>query len=140
MNNKQVLFTLFLLCSTLTQTNCAISEAKRNSHYITNRSPLVVQPYTQLPIGSIKPSGWLREQLETMASGMTGNLDSLYPKVLGPSNGWLGGDGDGWERGPYWLDGLLPLAYILDDKELIPPLSFSSEDTELLNPSKWNLL
>ena len=119
MNNKQVLLTLFLFCSTLTQTNCAISEAKRNSHYITNRPPLVVQPYTQLPIGSIKPSGWLREQLETMASGMTGNLDSLYPKVLGPTNGWLGGDGDGWERGPYWLDGLLPLAYILDDKELI---------------------
>jgi DUF1680 family protein len=34
-------------------------------------------------------------------------------------NGWLGGDGDQWERGPYWIDGLLPLAYILHDKELI---------------------
>ncbi|MCV6604462.1 MAG: glycoside hydrolase family 127 protein, partial [Porticoccaceae bacterium] len=33
-------------------------------------------------------------------------------------NGWLGGDGDGWERGPYWIDGLLPLAYILDDEPL----------------------
>jgi aryl-alcohol dehydrogenase-like predicted oxidoreductase len=28
----------------------------------------------------------------------------------------------------------------LDDRELIPPMSFSSEDPELLNPSKWNLL
>ena len=33
--------------------------------------------------------------------------------------GWLGGDGDGWERGPYWIDGLLPLAYLLEDEELI---------------------
>ena len=54
-----------------------------------------------------------------MASGMTGNLDSIYEKVVGPRNGWLGGDGDGWERGPYWLDGLLPLAYILNDEDLI---------------------
>jgi len=49
---------------------------------------------------------------------MTGHLDELYPSVLGPRNGWLGGDGDGWERGPYWLDGLVPLAWILNDEEL----------------------
>ncbi len=39
-------------------------------------------------------------------------------KWLAPGmDGW-GGDGDGWERGPYWIDGLLPLAYILEDKAL----------------------
>ncbi len=43
----------------------------------------------------------------------------LYPEVVGPRNGWLGGDGDGWERGPYWIDGLLPLAHLLGDEQLL---------------------
>lgn len=61
----------------------------------------------------------MQEQLVRMKNGMTGNLDQVYEKVMGPRNGWLGGDGDVWERGPYWIDGLLPLAYILNDQALI---------------------
>jgi len=87
--------------------------------YIFNRSPLISNPYAELPLGNIKPDGWLKEIMMSAAEGMTGNLDDLYPQVVGARNGWLGGDGDGWERGPYWLDGLLPLAYILEDKDLI---------------------
>jgi DUF1680 family protein len=88
-------------------------------NYMNNRPPLQPNPYLELPLGSIRPAGWLKEQLGTMAKGMTGNLDELYPTVLGKRNGWLGGDGDGWERGPYWIDGLLPLAYLLNDENLI---------------------
>ncbi|MCK5443552.1 MAG: glycoside hydrolase family 127 protein, partial [Maribacter sp.] len=88
------------------------------SNYLQNRSPLKPRPYLELPVGTIKPQGWLLEQLERMKNGMTGHLDEIYPEVVGQRNGWLGGDGDGWERGPYWIDGLLPLAYILDDTEL----------------------
>ena len=84
-----------------------------------NRAPLQPRPYAELPIGAVKPAGWLNEQLVRMRDGMTGHLDSLYPQVMGPRNGWLGGDGDVWERGPYWIDGLLPLAYILEDRRLI---------------------
>ena len=54
-----------------------------------------------------------------MRDGMTGRLDSLYAPVMGARNAWLGGDGDAWERGPYWIDGLLPLAYLLGDEALI---------------------
>lgn len=79
-------------------------------------------PYHELPLGAIKPQGWLREMLVTQQQGATGQLDQLYPLVMGSRNGWLGGDGDQWERGPYWIDGLLPLAYILDDKALIAKL------------------
>jgi len=76
-------------------------------------------PYKELPLGAIKPQGWLREMLIRQKNGATGNLDKLYPIVMNERNGWLGGDGDQWERGPYWIDGLLPLAYLLDDKALI---------------------
>ncbi len=93
-------------------------EEKTEFPYVQNLAPLKESPYLELPLGSIKPESWLKEQLVRMAEGMTGNLDEIYPEVVGPRNGWLGGDGDGWERGPYWIDGLLPLAYILDNEKL----------------------
>ncbi|TDD12447.1 hypothetical protein E1218_35360, partial [Kribbella turkmenica] len=33
-------------------------------------------------------------------------------------SGWIGGDAEGWERGPYWLDGITGIAYLLDDDRL----------------------
>jgi DUF1680 family protein len=86
---------------------------------VTNRAPLQSRPFLDLPLGSIQPRGWMRAQLERMRDGLTGDLDVRYSKIVGPGNGWLGGDGDGWERGPYWLDGLVPLGYILKDDALI---------------------
>ncbi|MBQ4285701.1 MAG: glycoside hydrolase family 127 protein [Bacteroidales bacterium] len=74
--------------------------------------------YHEVRLGAIKPEGWLREMLERQRDGITANLDEIYPEVCGPDNGWLGGEGDRWERGPYWIDGLVPLAYILDDEAL----------------------
>ena len=84
-----------------------------------NRAPLVQTQYAELPLGAVRAEGWLLDQLERQRDGLTGHLDSLYAPVVGDNNAWLGGDGDTWERGPYWIDGLLPLAYILDDKVLI---------------------
>jgi len=59
----------------------------------------------------------LKEQLETQAHGLGGHLDETWADV-GPNSGWLGGTGESWERGPYFLDGLVPLAYLLDDSRL----------------------
>jgi DUF1680 family protein len=73
--------------------------------------------YTELPLGAIYPTGWLRDQLETMRDGTTGHLDEEYAKLKN-DNGWLGGKGDGWEETPYWLDGAVPLAWLLDDTTL----------------------
>ena len=77
------------------------------------------QEFRELPLGAIRAEGWLQEQLQRQAEGLTGHLDEVYPQVMGPSNAWLGGDGDAWERGPYWIDGLLPLAFLLHDDALI---------------------
>ncbi len=90
----------------------------QNVNYTGNRKPLIKVPYIQLPIGNISAKGWLLDQLKLSATGMTGHLDEIWSDV-GPNNGWLGGTGDSWERGPYWLDGLVPLAYTLKDPALI---------------------
>src|SRR4029453_2370547 len=45
-------------------------------------------------------------------------LDCFWGAV-GSNSGWLGGTGESWERGPYFVDGLVPLAYLLNDERLI---------------------
>ena len=84
---------------------------------VKTRAPLVAPQFHPFPTGSIKAQGWLKSQLEIQAAGLGGRLDEVWPDV-GPNSGWLGGTGESWERGPYFLDGLLPLAWQLDDSKL----------------------
>jgi len=108
----------FLLFMIAFLTFSGFAKEKRNSFYVTNQAPLAAQPYTALPLGAIKPKGMLLKMLELQRDGASGHLDSIYSLVCGDNNGWLGGTGDGWERGPYWIDGLVPLAYQLNDPVL----------------------
>jgi hypothetical protein len=91
--------------------------AAASGSVVRNRAPLSKNAFYPLPLGSIKPAGWLRAQLQIQADGLGGHLDETWPDV-GPNSGWLGGTGESWERGPYFLDGLTPLAYLLDDAHL----------------------
>jgi len=65
----------------------------------------------------IKPQGWLLRQLKIQAKGLSGNLDKIWPDVR--DSAWIGGSREGWERVPYWLDGFIPLAYLLEDQDMI---------------------
>jgi uncharacterized protein len=85
---------------------------------VQNRPPLQPNAFLPLPLGAIKPQGWLERQEKIQARGLTGHLDEFWNDV-GGNSGWLGGTGESWERGPYYLDGLLPLAYQLNDTRLI---------------------
>jgi len=75
--------------------------------------PVALHP---LPLGSIRPRGWLRRQLEIQRDGLSGHLDEFWPDIA--DSAWIGGAAEGWERGPYWLDGVVPLAHLLDDARL----------------------
>ena len=73
--------------------------------------------WNQYTTKEIKPSGWLKRQLQIQAAGLSGALDKVWPDVR--DSAWIGGAREGWERVPYWLDGFIPLAYLLEDEEMI---------------------
>ena len=66
---------------------------------------------------SVRPAGWYRDQLILEAKGLSGNLDKMWPDVS--DSAWIGGSHEGWERVPYWLDGFLPLGFLLGDDDLL---------------------
>ena len=71
--------------------------------------------YSFFTSNDLTPKGWLRRQLEIQADGLCGNLDKVWPDVR--DSAWIGGNREGWERVPYWLDGFIPMAYLLDDED-----------------------
>jgi len=117
------------------------TENSQNISYPGNPEPLMQNAYIRLPLGAIKPEGWLRSQLEAQAGGLTGNIDDFWPDLVNSS--WRGGEGEAWERGPYFLDGLVPLAWLLDDEILkkkasswLEPIISSSRDSGWYGPAK----
>jgi hypothetical protein len=94
--------------------------AAGNRFYPGNRAPLAPSPLVKLPVGAIKPAGWLRGQLELQARGMTGRLAEVSPWVKFEGNGWVDPKGTaGWEELSYWLKGFGDLGYVLGDRRII---------------------
>jgi len=92
-----------------------------NAFYTCYRAPLMPNPLVKLPIGAIKPAGWLRHLLELEADGMTGHLTEISPWCDKQDNAWLSPQGEGkngWEELPYWLKGFGDLGYVLGDERI----------------------
>jgi DUF1680 family protein len=109
-NPAILLASLCLLCPKL-------PAAPPNAVPVFNRAPLAKTPFANLPLGSVRADGWLKTQLELQRDGLTGNAELVIPE-LGPNSGWRGGNKESWEKGPYYLKGLIALAYTLDDPGL----------------------
>ncbi|KAH9903924.1 hypothetical protein F4778DRAFT_72529 [Xylariomycetidae sp. FL2044] len=88
--------------------------------------------FTPSPVGSVRPSGWLLSELESMKRGLPGHE---YTSLKGGDghlfysfvreNPWLeeknqkvSSYSNLHEELPYWFNGLVPLAYLLDDADL----------------------
>ena len=84
---------------------------------ITTAPPVLVPlAYEPLKLGTVSASGWLLIQLKQQAATLSGHLDLFWPDVQ--QSIWTGGTHDhtgaGHERGPYWLNGIVPLSAMLN--------------------------
>ena len=103
----------------------------------------ISEKYQRLPFGSIKPSGWLKVQMQKDMAGFVGNLDKLVPELINdPIYGSerlrkqskakdLGnlksGDAEGEEQYKWWnsetqsnwWDRYIRNAFLLDDRQAI---------------------
>ena len=108
---------IFLTISASAQTGES-SESVPATVVVSNRFPLAGAEFVPLPLGSVRPRGWLLKQCQLQRDGLTGNAETIYASDLGTTSAWLGGTGENWERGPYYFKGLVALAYTLNDAGL----------------------
>ncbi len=90
-----------------------------SANYVNARPPLRQPHLLRLPLGSIRPGGWVGRMLELQRDGLTGHLGEISAWLSKDNNAWLQAGGDhGWEEVPYWLKGYSDLAIILGDKKM----------------------
>lgn len=77
--------------------------------------------WRRVRLGNLKPEGWLVSQMKLQASALSFHLPLFWKEVRNTS--WLGGGSDNvgglHESTPYWLNGVVPLAFQLDDSGLL---------------------
>ncbi len=121
-----VMFGVFFCLDVHAQKDMKISVVDRpdvqtvNTNYVQNRAPLLPLNCIKLPVGEVKPQGWLLEMLHRQKNGLNGHLGEISAWLDKDNNAWLGTGTDyGWEEVPYWLKGYGDMAYILGDEKMI---------------------
>ncbi|KII87289.1 hypothetical protein PLICRDRAFT_250880 [Plicaturopsis crispa FD-325 SS-3] len=79
-------------------------------------SGLAPKKYLSLPLGDVKPAGWLHDQLMVQTNGLAGHEMDFYNYVA--QSDWIGGDSYYSyleEAGSYWFNGMVPNGVLVDD-------------------------
>lgn len=126
MNTKAIILMgcLAMLASSVRSQEVSVVDRPDNSktsqNYTNARTPLLQQHFIKLPVGSVKPAGWVGRYLELQRDGLTGHLGEISAWLEKDGNAWLTTGGNhGWEEVPYWLKGYSDLAYLLGDKAML---------------------
>ena len=91
-------------------------------YYLANQPPLAPSPVVKLPVGAVRPAGWLKKQLELQADGFHGHLTEISEFLKKENNAWLSKTGigeRGWEEVPYWVKGFIGCAYLLENQRMM---------------------
>jgi hypothetical protein len=85
--------------------------------------------FIPLPLGTIEPTGWLRDWALTARDGYTGHMDEVAPafrqawaadyRMTGDQLSYWDRGAWPYEGGGYWLDGMIRLGYALHDDFLL---------------------
>ncbi|KAJ3006879.1 hypothetical protein NUW54_g3766 [Trametes sanguinea] len=81
---------------------------------------LAPKKFLNVPLGKVKPAGWLRDQLVVQANGLAGHEHDFYDYVA--QSDWIGGNSyysNLEEAGSYWFNGMVPNGVLLDDPKIM---------------------
>ncbi|KAH8115214.1 hypothetical protein DFH11DRAFT_1726088 [Phellopilus nigrolimitatus] len=130
---------------------------------VASQSGLAAKKYLNLPLGAIKPAGWLHDQLMVQTNGLWGHEHDFYHYVS--QTDWLGGDSfysnleEGLSSitsdypsltrvdpaGSYWFNAMVPNAVLVDSAEIQAKTQYfldfvleNQDDTGWLGPEVFN--
>ncbi|KAI0331651.1 hypothetical protein GY45DRAFT_598326 [Cubamyces sp. BRFM 1775] len=86
----------------------------------TAASGLAPKKFLNIPLGQVKPAGWLRDQLIVQTNGLAGHEHDFYDYVA--QTDWVGGNSyysNLEEAGSYWFNGMVPNGILLDDPTIM---------------------
>ncbi|MGW7352926.1 RICIN domain-containing protein [Streptomyces sp. NPDC054784] len=77
---------------------------------------LVPAAYRKLPLGSVRPRGWLTGQLRQLLDGLFGRYADVSHFLRFEDSGWVHPEKAGWEEVTYWLRGYVSLGVLTGDE------------------------
>ncbi|KAF5343072.1 hypothetical protein D9758_011159 [Tetrapyrgos nigripes] len=89
-----------------------------------SQTGLAPKQFLTLPLGQVRPSGWLFDQLMLQTNGLAGHEHEFYHYIS--ETDWLGGDAlysNLEEAGSYWFNGIVPNAILANSTELKQKIS-----------------